>query len=126
MGAREFAAVAAEKDFPGGVLLEHQRVVQADGDHESFDLMISVGSLCQHFQVEIHLGRCPDHHVVGEIGEQGHSRTALGRALDRPQRFIARANQRDAFAAVLEVVQQVGEAPFRRIGSRKHDQQAAA
>ena len=29
-------------------------------------------------------------------------------------------------AAVLEVVQQIGEAPFRGIRSRKHDQQAAA
>jgi len=50
--------------------VKNERVAQVDGDHERFELMIAVGPFAQDFQVEIHLGRRPNHHVVGEVREQ--------------------------------------------------------
>ena len=66
----EFWSIAPERDCPGGILLEHQGVVQANADHEGFQLMVTVRSFREHFQVEIHLGRCPDHEVVGVVRDQ--------------------------------------------------------
>ena len=62
-----------------------------------------------------------------EVGEQRHARAALRRALDRADRFVARAQQRDAFAFDLaEIVEQVGEGALGGVGRRHDDEQRSA
>ena len=61
--------------------------------------------------------------TVRDLAEQRHARAALGRALQRTDRFVARTQKRDrARLGFSEIVEQVAEDSLGRVG-RRHDHQ---
>jgi hypothetical protein len=52
-----------EMNLANGISVEVQRVEQADGRHERFDLMVAVLTPLKYFQEQIKLRGCPNHNL---------------------------------------------------------------
>src|SRR5262249_48879003 len=97
--------------------LERQPVGQVHRQHHGGDLMISVGSLSEHLQSQVHLGRGPDRDATG-ASRRGHP-PALGRTKRLP-RTAAKCQRKSWILTVSGTVRlrSAGSNPVFIFGSR--------